>query len=65
MERISKVYGNSFCSGGVGDPVLSHTQKQETIRENEIRGKQEARRNEWREVTECEVMHAACAPDKG
>lgn len=64
-KRIRNAYGHSFCNRAVGDPVLSHTLKQEAIRESEIQGEQEAKSNERREMTECEVTHAACVADKG
>lgn len=48
------------------EDILSHTQKQEAMREKKpafrVTGGQEQER---REVTGCEVMHAACVADKG
>ena len=57
-----KELGDSFCKGEMGKAILSHTQKQEAIRENEPTGEEEGL-SKVKGVCVCvrqsEVMHVA------
>ena len=59
MKELGNHIGDSFCNWEVGKAVLSHTQKQEAMRENEPSGEEEVVSKVKGEVTECKVIHAA------